>query len=51
MNGPNDDIPIECWWETATTILDLDATTLLELGLHQPQPKMERPNDSKSETG
>jgi len=37
MNGP-DDIAIECWWETATTILDLDAPTLRELGLQEPQP-------------
>jgi hypothetical protein len=37
MTGPKDDIPIECWWETATTTLDLDSDELDALGDVKPQ--------------
>jgi hypothetical protein len=32
MNEPEDDIEIECWWETATTTLELDSDELDALG-------------------
>jgi hypothetical protein len=37
MTDPNDDVPIECWWETATTTLNLDSDELDALGNEKPQ--------------
>jgi hypothetical protein len=37
MTDPDDNVPIECWWETATTTLNLDSDELDALGNTKPQ--------------
>ena len=37
MTEPEDEVEIECWWETATIMLDLDSAALDALGEMDPQ--------------